>query len=136
MDHLSPANQAALMQRFAAVFPGQSMPKKVSELPLGSQLHWREVDPDAVAIMEGKITADQQAWLMTNQLDSAVPVQPDPEAAKAAFIAESEARWAAELQQQSEALARQQAVVEANRQVSVDHMNSVLRAQSSLQRGW
>lgn len=124
------------MQRFAAVFPGQSMPKRVSELPLGSQLHWREVDPDAVAIMEGKITAEQQAWLMTNQLDSAVPTQPDPEIAKQAYMAEQEAKWAAQLQAQREDRERQEVVAEANRAASIEKMHAQFRAQSYAARGW
>ena len=49
MDNLTPANKAALMQRFAAVFPGMAFPKQVSDMPLHTQLKWAEVDPfDAI----------------------------------------------------------------------------------------
>ena len=136
MDNLTPANKAALMQRFAAVFPGIAFPKQVSDMPLDAQLKWAEVDPQAVQIMEGKLPADQTAWLLTNQLDSNIPAQPDPEAAKQAYLAEQEAKWAAQLQAQGEAQERQRITVEANRQASIDHMHAQLRAQNSAARGW
>ena len=124
------------MQRFATVFPGISFPNRVSEMPLGAQIHWREADPEAVAIAEGNITAEQSAWLLMNQLDSAVPVQPDPEEAKQAYMAEQEAKWAEQLAAQREQQERNKVVAEATRQASVEKMHAQFNAEGMQRRGW
>ena len=124
------------MQRFGAVFPGMPFPKSLSDMPLTALLQWKSIDAEAVAIAEGNISADQQAWLMTNTLDVAVPAQPDPEEAKQAYMAEQEAKWAAQLQAQREQQERNKVVAEANREASLEKMHAQFRAQGYAARGW
>ena len=135
MDFLSDANKAALMQRFGAVFPGASFPKTLSEMPLTAQLQWKSIDPEAAAIAEGNISAEHQAWLMSNTLDTEVPAQVDPEAEKQAYFEESMKRMEQQLELQRQANAEQKQASEAMRQASVDQMHRSFRDQSAALRG-
>ena len=74
---LSPANQAALLLRFNAVFPGAVFPGWAG-LNLTQQQVWKQQDPEAAAVASGELTAEQHASLLTDGLSPEVPQVVDP----------------------------------------------------------
>ena len=65
---LSPANKAALLLRFSAMFGDDRSYPGWNGLTLADQLEWQRCDPEAAAIAKGDVSAPHEAWLCTNQL--------------------------------------------------------------------
>ena len=78
---LSKANKAALMLRFASVFPGATFPNRWEDLSFSQQLQWLQVDEEAARIMRGDVSAATEAALMTETLSPEAPAAVDPRVA-------------------------------------------------------
>ena len=79
---LSPANKAALLLRFSAMFGDDRSYPGWNGLTLAEQLEWQRCDPEAAAIAKGDVSAPHEAWLCTNQLSPEMPGQSDEEVRK------------------------------------------------------
>jgi len=67
---------AAVLSRFAAVFPGERLPQDITSIPWAAQLQLKDADGELHALLTGQASAELELAVLNGSWSHTAPVRP------------------------------------------------------------